>query len=471
MRISMPLKAISVLLIMVIVLNFTACATVGPPVDYVPASEEPVIEQPLIEDPATPEPTVEVPISEEPEPALEEVYEELAADAFRSLTEWVRYAAEPGEKNRDHRMAHNIYSDPSMIGTSGLFTTFIIDFLSDDVAMGTYWALCNWSMSTSAFAQKNGYTSLQISGGGAYAGLQCRNDGTMAIMSFWEIYCKDSSGVKKVLRAKRIYPSGKTNTFGNEGSGTNCIMPYKWESGKWYRMLLHCWEDPETGNTFVGQWVCDLTTGEWTLISYFDTKLSGAYFCGSMSQFMENYDYATYDQVRSFRYKNMYVREASSGNWCSLDNSVLSIDTWWDNKKGSYIFGAEPWMFWGAVCGLGEDQAKGSKRGNVELRLRIKQPAEPEIAVPSIGSLSASYLKNGTIAISWQLDPGSTPQYSYEITVLNSAGESIYSHSAVLPEADSCEVEKLAANTYRVRLTITDLYGQTVTEEAEVLAD
>jgi hypothetical protein len=463
-------KVISILLIFAIIPGITACATVGPPVDYVPASEEPVIEQPLIEDPATPEPTIEVLISAQPEPALEEVYEELTADAFCSLTEWVRNAAKSGEKNRDHRMAHNIYSDPVMYGTSGSFTTFTIDFLSDDVAKGTYWALCNWNMSTSAFAKKNGYT--QFSGGGAYAGLQCKNDGTMAIMSFWEIYCKDSSGAKKVLRANRIYPRGKTNAFGNEGSGTNYIVPYEWESGAWNRMVLHCWEDPETGNTFVGQWVCDLTTGEWTLISYFDTKLSGAYFCGSMSQFMENYDDATYDQVRSFRYKNMYVREAISGNWCSLDNSVLSIDTEYGNKKGSYIFGAEPWFFWGAVCGLGVDQAEVRKlRGSVRSRLSIKQPAEPEITVPSIDSLSASYLKNGTIAVSWKLDPGSTPQHSYEITVLNSAGESIYSHCVVKPEADSCEVERLAANTYRVRLSITDLYGQTVTEEAEVLAD
>lgn len=468
MRLSMPLRAIAILLIMAIVLGFTACAaTVEPPDDYVLTSEDPVIEQPLIEDPATPEPTAEVSPSQEPEPALEEVYEELSADAFRTLTEWVRYPAEPGERNRDHRMAHNIYSDPVLFGTGGLFTTFTIDFLSDDVTKGTYWALCNWEMSTSDFARKNGYT--QISNGGAYAGLQCRNDGTMAIMSFWEIYCIDSSGAEKVLRAKRIYPSGKTNTFGNEGSGTNYITPYEWESGTWYRMLLHCWEDPETGHTFVGQWVCNLTTGEWTLISYFDTKLTGAYFSGSMSQFMENYDYSTYDQVRSFRYKNMYVREAITGNWCSLNNSKLSIDTWWDNKKGSYIFGAEPWFFWGAVCGLGEDQAKD--RDSVELRLQIKQSAEPEFVIPSIGSLSASYLKNGTIVVRWQLDPRSTPQHSYEIAVLNSAGESVYSHRVVRPEADSCEVENLAVDTYRVKLTISDLYGQSVTKEANVLID
>lgn len=466
MHLSMPLKAISILLIMAIVLGFTACtATVEPLDNFSLASEEPVIEQPLIVDPATPEPTAEALPSQEPEPTLEEVYEEISADAFRTLTEWVRYAPEPGEKNRDHRMAHNIYSDPAIIGTSGRYSTFSIDFLSDDVAKGTYWALCNWEMSTIASAQKNGYT--QISGGGAYAGLQCTNDGMMAIMSFWEINCYDSSGEKIVLRASRIYPRGKTNTFGNEGSGTNCIMPYEWESGTWYRMALHCWDDPETGNTFVGQWICDLTTGEWTLISYFDTKLCGAYFCGRMSQFMENYDDSSYNLVRSFRYKNIYVREADSGNWCSLDSSYLSIDNWYGNKKGSYIFGAEPWFFWGAVCGLGEDQAKG--RDNVKLRLSIKQPTEPEIMAPSISLLTASYLKNGTVAVNWQLDLTSTPQLSYEITVLNSAGRSICSHSAVLPEADSCELENLA-DAYSVRLTITDLYGQTMTDETEVLA-
>ena len=48
------------------------------------------------------------------------------------------------EANPENRMAHNIYSDPDLSGTSGRFSAFSIDFEAEDTAEGTYWALCNW---------------------------------------------------------------------------------------------------------------------------------------------------------------------------------------------------------------------------------------------------------------------------------------------------------------------------------------
>ncbi len=457
-------KAILILLSMLLWL--TACVVNETPAVKTPVSAEPTDKEP--EAGKEPEVSEALVVNEEPAIVEEEPRAELTAEAFRAVTGWVRYEAEPGEKNREQRMAHNIYSDPSLSGSSGFFTIFTIDFLADDDASGTYWALCNWEMDKYAFAQNNQYSD--VSGGGAYAGLQNTQNGKMAIMSFWEISYKDPLGKEHILNAQRVYPSGKSNTFGNEGSGTNCIAPYQWESGSWYRMVLRCWEDSATGHTFVGQWVCALDTGAWTLISYFDTGLINSCFTGTMSQFMENYDYATYGKVRSFRYKNMYVRNRYSDIWLSLDSSYLSIDTWYGNKKGRYLFGAEPTFFWGAVCGLGEDQAESDVRGNVGSHLKIEQPAEPEIAVPNISSLSALYKKNGSIAVKWQLDPLSAPQLGYEIKILNSANETVHSQAASIPEADFCEIEQIAPGTYKVSLTITDLYGQTTAMEADVLA-
>ena len=187
------------------------------------------------------------------------------------------------EANPENRMAHNVYSDPDLSATSGKFDGFMIDFKADKRGMCTYWALCNWRMNKDDLISK--YEVIDTDAG-AYAGLQIRPDGTKAIMSFWEIKYTDASGKEKKIEAKRVYPSiGDTDKFGGEGEGTNYICDYKWKQGKWYRMYLNCYQNKK-GKTFVEQWIADLSTGKWTLISRFDTGLYYSYFEGAMSQFM-----------------------------------------------------------------------------------------------------------------------------------------------------------------------------------------
>ncbi|MBR4083909.1 MAG: DUF3472 domain-containing protein [Lachnospiraceae bacterium] len=256
------------------------------------------------------------------------------------------------EANPENRMAHNVYVDPDLSATSGKFDGFMIDFKADKAGMATYWSLCNWQMNKEDLMSKydviDAYT-------GAYAGLQVRQDGPKAIMSFWEIKYLDESGNEMKIEAERIYPSdGDTNKFGGEGEGTNYICDYKWEEEKWYRMYLNCYQD-EDGKTFVEQWVADLSTGEWTLISCFDTKLYNSYFEGGMSQFMENYDYDYANETRTFEYRNICVREYGQKDWTTILTADLSVDTYWDNKKGKAFYGATEDRFYGIANGYGPD--------------------------------------------------------------------------------------------------------------------
>lgn len=259
------------------------------------------------------------------------------------------------EANPENRMAHNIYVDPDLSATSGKYSGFMIDFKADKAGKGTYWALCNWEMNKSNLMRR--YEVIDTYAG-AYAGLQMRPDGPKAIMSFWEINYKDASGKKKKIEAKRIYPSiGDTDKFGGEGEGTNYICDYKWTKGKWYRMYLNCYQDKK-GKTYVEQWVADLTTGKWTLISRFDTGLYYSYFEGSMSQFMENYDYAYANQTRTFEYRNIRVREYKQTKWKTIKTANLSVDTCYDNKKGKAVYGATKDRFYGIANGYGPDAFK-----------------------------------------------------------------------------------------------------------------
>jgi len=256
------------------------------------------------------------------------------------------------EANPENRMAHNVYVDPDLNATSRKFDGFMIDFKADKTGMATYWSLCNWQMNKEDLMSRYDVTDAYA---GAYAGLQMRPDGPKAIMSFWEINYIDESGNEKKIEAKRIYPSGDdTNKFGGEGEGTNYICDYNWEAGKWYRMYLNCYRD-ENGKTFVEQWIADLSTEEWTLISRFDTGLYHSYFEGGMSQFMENYDGDYANETRTFEYRNICVREYGQEDWTYILTADLSIDTCWDNKKGNAIYGATKDRFYGIANGYGPD--------------------------------------------------------------------------------------------------------------------
>ena len=289
------------------------------------------------------------------------ITEEIPVETITPIMDWHSILdfpePVPQEENPEERMAHNIYSDPVLDGTSGRYSGFLIDFCSDHAAASTYWALCNWNMDITDFKSK--YTVLgSENSAGAYAGLQSRVDGKKAIMSFWEIKYLDENNNEQSLRAKRVYPEGgETNQFGGEGEGSNYITDYYWKTGKWYRMYICCYDDASTGHTFVEQWVMDIEKGVWTKISCFDTGLCHSYFKGAMSQFMENYSWKYSNEVRTFAYRNMYVREYDTGEWKALNESTLSIDTGYGNKKGNFAFTADGNTFYGITCGYGPDAA------------------------------------------------------------------------------------------------------------------
>lgn len=281
----------------------------------------------------------------------------LQTTAYAADIDWDSLLKVPAKKakqeaNPENRMAHNIYADPDLSATSGKFDGFMIDFKADKTGTATYWALCNWQMNKDDLMSR--YEVIDEYAG-AYAGLQMRPDGPKAIMSFWEIKYKTASGKEKKVEAKRVYPSiGDTNKFGGEGEGTNYICDYKWKKGKWYRMYLNCYQNKK-GKTYVEQWVADLSTGKWTLISRFDTGLYHSYFEGAMSQFMENYNYNYANETRTFEYRNIRVREYGKKDWTTIKKADLSVDTCWDNKKGNAVYGATKNCFYGIANGYGPD--------------------------------------------------------------------------------------------------------------------
>jgi len=352
----------------------------------------------------------------------------------------VRNAQAGGETGLPEKMAHNIYMDPDLSEGSGEYRAFQIDFMGVSTPVNTYWALCNWQM-------KGGF--------GAYGGLQHTCDGARAIMSFWE---GEKNGT--ILRARRMYPSGDDHRFGGEGEGTNWITPYDWKSGQWYRMLFFCWDDTATGHTFVGQWVKDLSSGKWTLISYFDTGLAGSSITGGLSQFQENYwvnsDYPT----RSFCVKNIYAYDMIYGKWLSLNKTQISYDPpeWGYNTAGTHEFGATQEFFWGQAGAYVPDQAAYDASRPKRLRLEITQPDAPEAETSALQEICA--ISNGAHTdLHWKVSELGAPVIRFQIRLYDRNGALSEQYSLSRPEAEGITAVSPRQNIQRIVIDTVNVYG------------
>ena len=332
---------------------------------------------------------------------------------------------------------------------------FMIDFYSDSSeALATYWSNANWSMYTIESMKQLGYKN--ITGGGAYAGLQLcyHNEDKKGIMSMWRYeYLDRKTGEKKYLYADALY--GTTTTYDNEGSGTSCVMPYNWQNDQWYRELLYCWEDEETGYTFIGTWFYDYEAEEWTLFAYYNTYLVDSYIKGDIGQFLENFVESYRETYRSFRYRNVYFLPNGEKDWVSSPTVYLRSD---GNPKamGEAKLGVseDKSYVWASVDGKSEVDTDEK----LELTVTLKQDKTPTLGEPAIEELKGNGNK-----ISWKMTKSSTPQLSYKVVVTDESGKEIAAKSGTRPEVTSVSLDDLSGKEYKCTLTVTDVFGKETT--------
>ena len=209
---------------------------------------------------------------------------------------------------------------------------------------------------------KKKYTNVYMEGPSLYAGFQRRwsrypEDEYMTIMSAWDVFYTDENGVEHTIRPKCLYPEEVavgTGEFTGEGTGIQMLVPFEWEAGHWYRMLVQCSES-ESGTTVVSQWVCDLETGEWTLMSAYDTLIEDTCFIGSAAIFLENFDVKYAGEVRAMEVSNIRIRHAKTGKWQGIESVRMGADGGFARYEGSYDCGADGNSFWMITSGVGDD--------------------------------------------------------------------------------------------------------------------
>lgn len=305
----------------------------------------------------------EIKYEENYEESYEESYEEVA-DPSLSPVElgWESIFVNPSNEEIRSYNENATRRSPYIYGWFTLpedtrYTEYMIDFKAEHLPKGTYCSLGNWYMDYSYLEKQ--YESVRVESSiHAYAGFQNTDkDEKVAIMSFWDVFCKDYSGNETILRPTRTYPleTDGSEDFTGEGTGTHCIVPYEWKAGKWYRMHLVSFPSQQTGNTVVEQWVCDLETGEYTILCGYDTGVPNSAFKGSIAVFLENYlpEYA--GDIRSMEIKNARYLEEATGKWVALTDAYVGSDSGLPNYEGSYDFGVSNGNLWMITSGVGGD--------------------------------------------------------------------------------------------------------------------
>ena len=359
-------------------------------------------------------------------------------------------------------MAKNIYSDPDLSKTSKEFEGFTIDFKGVNTPNSTYWSLCNWQMDLTDF--KKTHTGVQ--GGGAYGGLQTVINGKTAILSFWEVLYKENDE-SKTHRAQRIYPPGDESSFGGEGEGTNYIHEFDWPTDIWHRFVLHSWVD-DSGDTFVGEWIQNLSTKKWTLFAYFNTKLKNSFITGGLTQFQENYYDKYFGYERSFQIKNMYAFDKNYKRWVSLDTTTLAYDpaSWGYNTAGTHEMGYTDEYFWGSSGLPVDDQKIYDSINPPRVTGTITQPSKPDFMAPIFKSLVATISSN-SMTINWEMDSTSSPCYQYKVEIShyeNNDYKTVDTYLNYNPEVTKYVYNESLKGKYQIKVTCDGISNQSVSK-------
>lgn len=114
--------------------------------------------------------------------------------------------------------------------------------------------------------------------------------------------------------------------------------------------------------------------------------------------------------------------------------------------------------FWGKTCGIGRDMKEGVTEEELRHVFRISQPAEPELPQAAVPELTLT-AADGALHAEWTFG-GSAPQCTAYIEITDGSGAAAASAAVPRPEVNTAEIGGIAAGTYTVRLTVTDIWGR-----------
>ena len=160
-----------------------------------------------------------------------------------------------------------------------------------------------------------------------YFGIQVNSENERRILfSVWSPFKTDNPAaipedqkIKLLKKGEGVY-SGE---FGNEGSGGQSYLRYKWESGKTYQ-FLNSVEPDGSGSTHYTAYFKESGSPDWLLIASFKRPKTDSWYKRPHS-FVENFNPNFGHILRQATYQNQWVCD-SSGAWSELTEAKFTGD-------------------------------------------------------------------------------------------------------------------------------------------------
>jgi hypothetical protein len=160
-----------------------------------------------------------------------------------------------------------------------------------------------------------------------YFGIQVNSENERRVLfSVWSPFKTDNPAaipddqkIKLLKKGEGVY----TGEFGNEGSGGQSYLRYKWEAGKTYQ-FLNSVEPDGSGSTNYTAYFKESSSLDWMLIASFKRPKTDTWYKRPHS-FVENFNPSFGHILRQATYQNQWVSD-SSGQWFELTEAKFTGD-------------------------------------------------------------------------------------------------------------------------------------------------
>ena len=333
--------------------------------------------------------------------------------------------------------------------------TLSIDFNVIKASSESEFLLWYWIYNLDDLKEKNDYYRVTTSG--AQSLIKFFNGTHNTIFKQWNYrYKENESSEYKELSIENIYP-GYSEEYVDAGlNGVQTYADYVWDTDTWYRMIVHIWKDTKTNNMFVGQWIQNISTGQWTLLSYFDTKLQNTYFELDPKQPLINQRLRASNETgeQEVYFKNLYIQDHDTKQWNSINNSEFEVKEDSSESYGKYEFGTTDDYFYMINGGTVENQEEYDQTQPKTGTYEISQPSSPSFGEINIDKFD---LSNNTLT--WKYSKTSTPQETVKLTIEDLESKDSQNIEINRPEVMKYEIEQNLPEKYKITFVSYDIFG------------
>ena len=310
------------------------------------------------------------------------------------------------------------------------------------------------------------YTYYEVLGwrgkGAGYAGIQAHPKSHLYIFSIWD-HEAHTAPIKAVYRG----PGTETVGFGGEGTGLKSWnFELGWSTDVWYTLIARTW--PVADHTFYGFWSRAGDTKVWTHLVTMDVAVK-ATFEGATDAFIEDW-LDTGSESRTTHLRRGWKRK-TGGTWFPFGSGKYSVNSWdLDPGKRSYNY-RKNWNggvkredsseFYFMVSGGKQTVPETSNPSRHAIR---RQEKEPNYEKLKIQEASVRMKTPDLCSVTWEVDPHTTPPFSWEINIFNNesgSGKPLVTQSQQVPHARSALVDvsqiERSAGRYYVHLVCNDI--------------